>query len=87
MTTGLAAVLPASSFLEYAFVRWVLEPAALPGIERYIAPQAEVSVGGHAYRIDYELQGSGRLVAIELDGFEFHGNRHAFSYDRLRPGA
>jgi superfamily II DNA or RNA helicase len=84
MSSGLASVLPASSFLEYAFLRWVLEPAALPGIERCIAAQAEVSVDGHAYRVDYELQGSTRLIAVELDGFEFHGNRHAFSYDRLR---
>src|SRR5205085_6229234 len=40
--------------------------------------------GGHTYRIDYALRGERLHVAVELDGFEFHGSRHAFTYDRLR---
>lgn len=77
-------VLPSSSFLEYAFLRWVLAPAALPGIASYVVPQAEVGVDGRRYRIDYELRGKERIFAVELDGFEFHGSRPAFTYDRLR---
>ena len=34
--------------------------------------------------MDYALLGTTMRVAIELDGFEFHGNRLAFTYDRLR---
>ncbi len=77
-------VLPSSSFLEYAFLRWVLSPAARPEVAAHVVPQAEVEVDGHRYRIDYELRGAERSVAVELDGFEFHGTRQAFSYDRLR---
>ncbi|MFL5704030.1 MAG: DEAD/DEAH box helicase family protein [Ktedonobacteraceae bacterium] len=47
-------------------------------------PQYEVTCAGHTYRIDYALIGQDRHFAVELDGFEFHGNRSAFSYDRLR---
>jgi hypothetical protein len=36
------------------------------------------------YRVDYELRGRDQVLAVELDGFEFHGSRGAFSYDRLR---
>lgn len=84
MSARLCDVIPASSFLEYAFLRWVLEPAALSGIGAKVAAQAEVTIDAHTYRIDYELRGADRTIAVELDGFEFHGNRHAFSYDRLR---
>jgi superfamily II DNA or RNA helicase len=77
-------VLPSSSFLEYAFLRWILAPAALPEIVSHIVPQAEVDVGGRRYRIDYELRGQDRVFAVELDRFEFHGDRQAFTYDRLR---
>jgi superfamily II DNA or RNA helicase len=76
--------LPSSSFLEYAFLRWVLAPAALPEIAPYIVPQAEVEVDGRRYRVDYELRGQSQNFAVELDGFEFHGSRQAFTYDRLR---
>jgi hypothetical protein len=77
-------LLPSSSFLEYAFLRWVLSPAARPEIASHVVPQAEVEVNGHRYRIDYELRGEEHIFAIELDGFEFHGDRQAFTYDRLR---
>jgi superfamily II DNA or RNA helicase len=76
--------LSSDSFLEYAFLRWVLRPAARPEISEHIEPQAEVSVDGRNYRIDYEIRGAERTFAVELDGFEFHGHRRAFSYDRLR---
>jgi superfamily II DNA or RNA helicase len=76
--------LASSSFLEYAFLRWVLAPAARPGIVNRVAPQKDVVVDGRNYRLDYEIEGSSYLFAIELDGFEFHGGREAFTYDRLR---
>src|SRR5918997_1842644 len=81
---ALYEVLPSESFLEYAFLRWVLAPAVESEIIDLVTPQQEVMSGGHAYRIDYALRGERLLVAIELDGFEFHGSRHAFTYDRLR---
>jgi len=76
--------LSSDSFLEYAFLRWVLTPAVGPGFAGHVQPQAGVEVDGHNYRIDYEVRGSQRTLAVELDGFEFHSDRDAFSYDRLR---
>lgn len=77
-------VLPSTSFLEWAFLRWVLGPATRPGIAELVVSQAEVDVNGRHYRLDYELRGSLLTLAVELDGFEYHGNRHAFTYDRFR---
>lgn len=76
--------LSSESFLEYAFLRWVFTPAVLPAITNQVIPQFEVLFGGRKYRIDYAITGERLRVAVELDGFEFHGNRYAFSYDRLR---
>jgi superfamily II DNA or RNA helicase/very-short-patch-repair endonuclease len=76
--------LPAESFLEYAFLRWVLAPATRPDIVERVVSQREVEVGGRTYRLDYEIAGAEQLIAVELDGFEFHSSRPAFSYDRLR---
>lgn len=76
--------LTSTSFLEFAFLRWVLSPAVAPGILPYVVPQQPVTWNDHTYRIDYALRGPERFIAIELDGFEFHGSRQAFSYDRLR---
>ena len=76
--------LPASSYLEAAFVRWVLTPAVRPEAARHIVPQACVSVDGRTYYVDYEFVGEEKVIAVELDGFEFHGTRPAFTYDRLR---
>jgi superfamily II DNA or RNA helicase len=73
-----------ASFLEYAFLRWILAPAMCPGIRDHVVPQAEVTVDGRTYRVDYELRGRNHVFAVELDGFEFHGSRAAFTYDRLR---
>lgn len=76
--------LASSSFLEYAFLRWVLTPAVGSGFATHVVPQAEVEIDGYRYRIDYALRGSEHTIAVELDGFEFHSDRGAFSYDRLR---
>lgn len=76
--------LSSDSFLEYAFLRWVLTPAASREIVRFVTPQARANVNDHDYRIDYEIRGAQHVLAVELDGFQFHGNRFAFSYDRLR---
>lgn len=77
-------VLPSDSFLEYAFLRWVLRAAARPGIAARITAQRQVDVASRHYRLDYEIVGGEHILAVELDGFEFHGNRYAFSYDRMR---
>jgi len=74
----------ATSFLEWAFLRWVLAPASDPAILPMITPQRRVEYDEHSYYLDYEIQGSDKTVAIELDGYEFHSSRDAFSYDRLR---
>jgi superfamily II DNA or RNA helicase/very-short-patch-repair endonuclease len=79
-----ALSLRADSFLERAFLRWVLAPAAVDQITQHVIPQAEIEVDGHRYRIDYEIVGADHRFAVELDGFEFHGTRPAFTYDRLR---
>jgi superfamily II DNA or RNA helicase len=76
--------LSSASFLEYAFLRWVLAPATKSGIVEWVAPQKEIECGGHRYRVDYAIEGERNRIAVELDGFEFHGSRGAFSYDRLR---
>ncbi len=76
--------LTSDSFLEYAFLRWVLAPATTDAIVEHTHPQASVEVEGRKYAIDYEIAGSEQTFAIELDGFQFHGTREAFSYDRLR---
>ncbi|RYE81027.1 MAG: DUF559 domain-containing protein [Myxococcales bacterium] len=80
----MGAVVPSSSFLEYAFVRWILAPATLPGVVAVVQAQSPVTVGERAYRIDYELVGACSRIAIELDGYAFHSARPAFTYDRLR---
>jgi superfamily II DNA or RNA helicase/very-short-patch-repair endonuclease len=77
-------LLPSDSFLEHAFLRWVLAAAAHPDIAARIQPQREVEVDGHRYRLDYEIAGGQHIIAVELDGFGFHGNRSAFTYDRMR---
>ena len=80
----LSDILSAESFLEYAFLRWILLPATKSEIVNHVKPQYKVTWAGHAYRVDYAIIGQDHLIAVELDGFEFHGNRCAFSYDRLR---
>jgi len=76
--------LRASSFLEWAFLRWVLSPATHPEVVDRVAAQRELAVDGRRYRLDYEIVGDEGTIAVELDGFEFHSTRDAFTYDRLR---
>lgn len=84
MSAPLWATLASSSFLEWAFLRWVLAPSVNTGITPHVTPQQEINKDGHSYFIDYEFDGDSMTIAVELDGFEFHGNRYAFSYDRMR---
>jgi len=74
----------ADSFLEYAFLRWVLTPAVTPGLAAHVVAQHEISVNERGYRVDYAIEGASYRIAVELDGFAYHGNRAAFTYDRLR---
>jgi superfamily II DNA or RNA helicase len=76
--------LPASSFLESSFLRWVLTPATDAAIVERVVPQAGVTAGEREYRIDYEIAGESLRLAIELDGFAFHSDRQQFTYDRFR---
>lgn len=76
--------LTSDSFLEYAFLRWVLAPAVKTSIREWVVPQQRVTVADRTYRVDYAIRGHDLNVAIELDGFAFHADRSAFSYDRLR---
>src|ERR1700737_2701937 len=62
-------ILSAESFLEYAFLRWILAPAGRQEIVDQIKPQYEVIWAGNAYRIDYAIVGQGLSIAVELDGF------------------
>lgn len=72
------------SYLEDAFLRWILTPAATADILAYLTPQHPVTVAGHTYRLDYLIASQAVRVAVELDGFAFHSDRAAFTYDRLR---
>jgi superfamily II DNA or RNA helicase len=78
------ATLPADSFLERAFLRWVLAPAATPALAARVGPQHHVEVGSSTYRVDYATLGQELRIVVELDGYEHHGHREAFTYDRLR---
>src|SRR5579863_3434597 len=81
---SLSDTLSASSALEDAFLRYVLDPALDVRARPFIAAQHAVEWDEHTYRLDYALMGERLRIAIELDGFAFHGNRDAFTYDRLR---
>lgn len=76
--------LASESFLEYAFLRWILTPAVRSEIVNFTKPQEAIGFNERNYRIDYAIFGQEIKIAVELDGFEFHGSRQAFSYDRLR---
>lgn len=80
----LATTITSDSYLEYAFLRWVLTPAVHPAIVPHIVPQYQVPTQDHTYRLDYAILGVAKRIAIELDGFAFHSGRWAFTYDRLR---
>jgi hypothetical protein len=72
------------AFIPEAWLSSVLAPAVVPAFEEVATPQREVGAGGHSYRADYGIETPTTRLAIELDGYEFHGDRAAFSYDRLR---
>ena len=76
--------LSSASYLEEAFVRWVLTPATTRAILARVEPQACVQRDDRAYRVDYLIHGSSIRLVIELDGFQFHSDRDAFTYDRVR---
>jgi superfamily II DNA or RNA helicase len=80
----LVNLISGQSFLEDAFVRWILAPAVTANIAPYVDAQHAVEVEDHTYRLDFVLNGSRLRVAIELDGYEYHSSRAAFVYDRIR---
>ena len=55
MTAAFTDAIASESFLEYAFLRWVLTPAATGAVVNRVHAQAPVSVEGHNYRLDYEI--------------------------------
>src|SRR5262245_35874193 len=81
---ALHEVLSSDSYLEWAFLRWVMGPAVRTGFAPRVTAQREVELDGHTYRIDYEIAGDSIQLAVELDGFAYHGTRAAFTYDRFR---
>ena len=84
MTWAAQSALGSDSFLEWAFLRWVLGPASTAGIEQFVVAQRPVEANGRTYRIDYEIIGERMAISVELDGYEYHGTRSAFTYDRFR---
>ncbi|MER6114062.1 endonuclease domain-containing protein [Streptomyces hirsutus] len=84
MSARLERLIPASSYLEEAFLRWVLSPAVDASIVSRVHSQHPVTVNERAYRLDYLIAGESLQLAVELDGFAFHSDRAAFTYDRLR---
>lgn len=75
MSTGLHQVIPSASYLEEAFLRWVLTPAAERGIVAHVRSQHPVTVNERTYRLDYLISGASLQLAVELDGFTFHSDR------------
>ena len=69
--TPIYEALSSESFLEYAFLRWVLTPAAKSEIVKRLEPQKQIESAGHRYKVDYAIEGEQNRIAVELDGFEF----------------
>jgi len=84
VTASLDRLVPAASYLEEAFLRWVLTPAVDAAIVPHVHSQHPVTVNDRTYRLDYLIAGASLRLAVELDGFAFHSDRSAFTYDRLR---
>jgi superfamily II DNA or RNA helicase/very-short-patch-repair endonuclease len=82
--TRLVDLVVGQSFLENAFVRWVLAPAVTRELAEHVVGQHPVTVADRTYRLDFLVAGSRLRVAIELDGFAFHSSKAAFVYDRIR---
>jgi len=72
------------SCLEYCFLKYILRPASRQTLILHVYPQFPVEVGERSYKLDYAILGERLRVAIELDGYAFHSDRRAFSYDRMR---
>lgn len=68
---------PGDSDFETLVLRALVARGLPPPVQQY-----RVKVGGRVVRID--LAYPGLRIAIELDGFEFHGTRTAFDDDRAR---
>jgi superfamily II DNA or RNA helicase len=83
-SSRLVDVIAGQSFLEDAFVRWILAAAVTEGIAPHVVGQHSVIVDDRTYRLDFLLTGSRVRVAVELDGFAFHSSKAAFVYDRIR---
>lgn len=64
----------------------VLEARVLRIVSRItnekIVTQHWVTVGGNRYRVDIAVPS--KMLAIEVDGFEFHGSREVFDKDKKR---
>ncbi|MER6575877.1 DEAD/DEAH box helicase family protein [Nonomuraea sp. NPDC001023] len=82
--TRLIDALTGDSFLENAFLKWVLSAAAMPGIATHVHAQHPVSADDRSYHLDYLISGVRSQVVVELDGYEFHSSRSAFVHDRIR---
>jgi superfamily II DNA or RNA helicase/very-short-patch-repair endonuclease len=61
----------------------VLNPSPDPELLNYIVGQQRVHVGNHVYLVDDDVVGSDTRISVEFDGFEFHSERQALTYDRL----
>ena len=49
-----------------------------------VEPQASVQREDRGYRVDYLVRGATLRLVVELDGFQYHSDRNAFTYDRVR---
>jgi hypothetical protein len=63
--------LSSDSFLEYAFLRWVLTPAVKYEAIHDIKPQVKINLTERNYRIDYAIFGNDIKIAIELEMVKF----------------
>ncbi|MFF0143525.1 hypothetical protein ACFYRN_44955 [Streptomyces sp. NPDC005227] len=84
MSAGLELLIPSASYLEEAFLRWVLTPAAQRGIVAHVHSQHPVTVNERTYRLDYLIAGESLHLAVELDGFAFHPARNGPAAAPLR---
>jgi very-short-patch-repair endonuclease len=82
--TRLVDIVVGQSYLENAFVRWVLAAAVSSDVAEHVIGQHPVTMADRTYRLDFLIAGSRLRAAIELDGFAFHSSKAAFVYDRIR---
>jgi hypothetical protein len=57
VSSGLEQLIPAASYLEEAFLRWVLSPAVDAAIVQRVHSQYPVTVQERTYRLDYLIAG------------------------------